>query len=561
MDSSLLKPMFVARSATGFIFLAAMLAGIFAVPVRAHAAGTDCIGVQSDKDADAPADSSKTDKSKDAAPEFHMTPQQASDLFGCIDPILKFISDDTKYPIKSGIKHKLVTRPDVTTYLMKKFDEDKSSQKLEQSELVLKKFGLLNHDFNLRPFLLSLLTEQIAGYYDDKTRTVNMLDWIEPDEQKPVLAHELTHALQDQHSALKKWGSVTLTTTAHNVREDNDHIATDEVDDTRDAVLEGQAMAVFVDYGLKPMNKSLLTQPEIIGNIVGAMADTTGSPVMARAPLMLQQTLVFPYSQGLAFTAAVLHARGAQNAFAGVMDNPPSSTFEIMHPDLYLARTPVPALHLADIHPLIDKDYAPYDVGVMGALDVQILTELFGGDSARDVLTPAWDGGVYYAAQRRNVTDAEKKTTGSLALIYYSRWKNSDSARTFLRVYINNLQRKYDHITKLPPPADADTSADNNEAEYTTNEGDVLLVQKGRSVFIAEGYPMALARQLCDRVTFVQSDAPSQIAAATPAALQNGELLAPFSEWMNSLGTMKFTLAKPVLMPESMMKTALNFAR
>ena len=64
---------------------------------------------------------------------------------------------------------------------------------------MLKKFGLLDRDFHLQTVHRSrLLTEQVAGYYDNKTKTVNLLDWIEPDEQKPVLAHELTHALQDQ---------------------------------------------------------------------------------------------------------------------------------------------------------------------------------------------------------------------------------------------------------------------------------------------------------------------------------------------------------------------------
>ena len=46
-----------------------------------------------------------------------------------------------------------------------------------------------------------------------------------------------------------------------------------------------------------------------------------------------------------------------------------------------MAHAPVPVLRLPDIHPLIDAEYTPYDVGVMGEFDVQILTELFGGDA------------------------------------------------------------------------------------------------------------------------------------------------------------------------------------
>jgi len=55
-----------------------------------------------------------------------------------------------------------------------------------------------------------------------------------------------------------------------------------------------------------------------------------------------------------------------------------------------MAHTPVPVLRLPDIHPLIDAQYTPYDVGVMGEFDVQILTELFGGDAIAAALAPEW---------------------------------------------------------------------------------------------------------------------------------------------------------------------------
>ena len=124
-------------------------------------------------------------------------------------------------PIEHTVKRKLISRDQVNRYLKEKFDEDEGAKRMERSEIVLKKFGLLDRDFHLRPFLLSLLTEQVAGFYDNKTKTVNLLDWIEPDEQKPVLAHELTHALQDQKIDLTKWSDVSLAKTSYNVQEDN----------------------------------------------------------------------------------------------------------------------------------------------------------------------------------------------------------------------------------------------------------------------------------------------------------------------------------------------------
>ena len=168
---------------------------------------------------------------------------------------------------------------------------------------MLKKFGLLDRDFHLRPFLLSLLTEQIAGFYDNKTKTVNLLDWIEPEEQKPVLAHELTHALQDQKVDLTKWSAVSLNGTSHNVQEDNQHLQVDEADTARSAVAEGQAMAVFIDYTLQPTGKTLADSPELADRLKDQVADTSGSPVLARAPLLLQESLLFPYSEGLELRA------------------------------------------------------------------------------------------------------------------------------------------------------------------------------------------------------------------------------------------------------------------
>ena len=87
-------------------------------------------------------------------------------------------------------------------------------------ELVLKKFGLLPRDFDLGKFLVVLLKEQVAGYYDPKTKTVNLLDWLGADQQKPVLAHELTHALQDQSFNLDKYMKAGATPTLRQEKRD-----------------------------------------------------------------------------------------------------------------------------------------------------------------------------------------------------------------------------------------------------------------------------------------------------------------------------------------------------
>ena len=437
-----------------------------------------------------------------------LTKDQAKDLFRRVDRILSFVSTDTGLPIVHSVKRKLITRDEVNKYLSQKFEEDAGAKRLAREEIVLKKFGLLDRDFHLRPFMISLLTEQVAGFYDDKTKTVNLLDWIEPDEQEPVLAHELTHALQDQAVGLTKWSQVGSDAIARNAEEDNRHIQTDEADDARDAVTEGQAMLVYCDYTLRSTGKTLQNSPEMMQQLKNTLSDTSGSPVLARAPLLLQQSLMFPYNQGLSFEGAILVKAGKDAAFGAVLANPPASTFEILHPAAYMAHVPVPVLRLPDIHPLLDAQYTPYDVGVMGEFDVQILTELFGGDAAAAALTPEWKGGIYDAAQKRSaLTDAEKNSTASIALLYESKWRDQDAARAFLQVYAGELPRKYSGLVRR-----TGDEADQSEQVYTTNEGDVLLSIDGIGVFISEGFPLELARKLRDSIVSVQSEGPLELA-------------------------------------------------
>jgi hypothetical protein len=465
-----------------------------------------------------------------------MTKDQAKELFASVDEILGFVSKDSALPIAHSVKRKLLSRAEVNKYLTEKFDEDEGAKKMQREEIVLKKFGLLDRDFHLRPFLVSLLTEQIAGFYDDKTKTVNLLDWIQPDEQKPVLAHELTHALQDQTVDLTKWSDVEAKGIAKNMQEDNQHLQLDEAETARSAVAEGQAMVVFVDYTMRSSGKTLADAPVLGDKLKDMMSDSSGqggSPILARAPLLLQESLLFPYGDGLSFEQAVLVKGGKGAAFAGVLKRPPSSSYEIMNPDIYMAQTPVPVLRMPNIHPLLDTDYVPYDVGVMGELDVQILTELFGGQQISSALSPEWDGGIYYAAQRKSaLTTAEKDSTSSLGLLYFSRWKDRDSARTFLRVYAEQLARKYSKLVQRTKD-----QVDDSEQVYTTNEGDVLLSIEGSSVFASEGFDLTLARKLRDSIASVQSSGPLRLADTGPMPRQ--ELTLGLTSGLASFGVTK----------------------
>jgi len=457
-------------------------------------------------------------------PATHITPEQAKQLFSLVDELIKFSSQETGLPIKSDVKRQITSRAAVESYLKQKFEEDESAKRLQRGEIVLKKFGLLDRDFALKPFLLALLKEQIEAYYDSKTKTVYMLDWVDIEEQKPVLAHELTHALQDQHSDLEKWNDQTPNEVSVNYLEDTDHLAKDEMDTAREAVVEGQATAVMMDYILKPMGKSLVKDPEIMDAVKQQMSANENSPVLARAPIMLSESLLFPYREGLSFEQDIWMDQGQAAAFAGAMDRPPTSSWEIINP-LEYEKKHLPAVPLLpDIHPFVDRLYKPYDIGQMGQLDLHILAEIYGGDDAARDLTPAWDGGIYWAGQRLSAkTPAELASTKSISIFYLSSWRNAASAQAFAALYASALGRKYsglkpDLVAQSSSPAALSTGSPEPisvEQVYSTDEGPVMITTRGKLVFVTESFDLELARKLTALILDAQGTGEMKMAKAT----------------------------------------------
>ncbi len=431
-----------------------------------------------------------------AQTETRISPQEAEELFQQVDEILRFVSDDTGYPIKKEVKRRLTSRNEVEAYLQKNMAEDKDAQRLRRSELVLKKFGLLPRDFDLQTFLVALLKEQVAGYYDPKTKTVNLLDWVGIEQQKPVMAHELTHALQDQSFGLEKWmraGDVDLDTKKDIT---NDDIERDEIATARQAVVEGQAMVTLVDYMLEPTGQTVKDSPQVVQALKeGMLTGTPDSVQFHNAPIFLKEALTFPYRYGLDFEVSLLNAGGKQKAYPGAFLNPPHSTRQIMEPKTYLSGEQIPPMPLPDLR----KDFAGYerfDVGAMGEFDVAVLLDQYVGIEASQRLYPEWRGGYYYAAR-------PKGDPGSpLGLLYVSRWSSPTKAEEFAAIYAHSLTKRYQHVRETGAGPDKPEVNLNTVDTLTgkhvwqTEDGDVEIEVHGDIVLISESLDQATTDRL-----------------------------------------------------------------
>src|SRR6202162_6011585 len=370
-------------------------------------------------------------------PEVKITPRQAKEVFHSVDDILALDSKRTGLPIKKQVKRRLTSRDEVVGYLTKHM-KDEDVKKLQRSELVLKKFGLLPRDFDLEKLLVALLREQIAGYYDPKTKTVNLLDWVPMEEQEPVMAHELTHALQDQAIGLDKWmkkgdkdlGEIKKDPTAEDIEND-------EMNDAREAVVEGQAETVMMQYELAPVGRSIADSPELVETMEAQMANgTDDSKVFKDAPIFLRASLTFPYSYGMRFVIKLMEKGGREKAFAAVLANPPHSTRQLMQPETYLSDEKIAPMRVPEFKRDF-KDYVKFDIGAMGEFDVAVLIEQYAGKELSKRLYPEWRGGDYHARRAKDGGGAP------LGLLYVSRWSSAEKASEFAEIYARSLTQRY----------------------------------------------------------------------------------------------------------------------
>jgi hypothetical protein len=432
-------------------------------------------------------------KSAETKPEPKITPQQAEQLFRDVDTILEFASNDTSLPTKRGVKRRLIGRDEVVAYLKKSMAEDKDVQRLRRTEFVLKKFGLLPKDFDLQTFLVSLLEEQVAGYYDAKTKTVNLLDWVVPELQRPVLAHELTHALQDQSFGLDKWlkrGSEDLDT-KKNLRPAD--FTEDEDSEARQAVVEGQAMVVLLDYMLAPMHRTVANSPEVVDTLSADMATGGADSVQYRnAPIFMKESLTFPYRYGLQFEAELLRAKGKEQAFAATFQNPPHTSREIMEPQTYISGEHLAPLPLPDFKKIF-KGYDRFDIGAIGEFDVFVLAEQYASEKEAGRISPNWRGGYYYSVRPKG------NSSGTLGLVFVSRWASPKAAAQFAAIYARGIQQRYKNVGV---PASSDLPADlktlqslSGSHTWTSEDGAIVLDVKGDTVLVTESLDAGITDQ------------------------------------------------------------------
>jgi hypothetical protein len=354
-----------------------------------------------------------------AAPVAAAPPTTSNaDFFQAADDVLAEMSKLLSMPILHPVKKSVRSREQIRSYLLAQEKKEKDSAKDYADQRTLEMFGLLPKDYPLEQTLNDILTEQIAGLYDPDSQEFFISDWTDPAELRMVMAHELTHALQDQHYHIDTWRDAAK--------------PNDDAELARDAVLEGAATAAMMDYMLRDEGKGVRDLPVIDPSLV--IGDASSSPQLAKAPMVLRDELLFPYTEGMLFTQQVLKATSGWPDFGRVFANPPASTQQIMHPDLYLHGVTHADVTLPDFFTLLPAQWKQLDENAMGEFGVQEVLKQFLSAAQAQSLSPAWAGDRYAIF--------ENQQTKQDLLIFRLRLDSDADAAHYFDLYGNVLEAK-----------------------------------------------------------------------------------------------------------------------
>ena len=354
-------------------------------------------------------------------------------------------------PVKSGAQ----SRAEIERMIIKNLNEETKPEETRASEVALKKLGLVPRDFNFRSFIVKLLTEQVAGYYDPKVQEFYLADWIDLDGQKPVIAHELVHALQDQHFNLRrfeKWpkGDSDAEMAAH-------------------ALIEGDATLAMIRYVTRDLQRAAAFAKSL-------GSDGSSSEQIDNAPRALRESLLFPYERGSQWVTH-LYRKGGWPLVSKAFTDLPQSTEQILHADKYFAREAPVKVDIEDLRAGLGARWKRIDYDVNGEWGYYLILNEYlkmGADGAAS----GWSGDRFAVY--------EEPQTAQVFIAQMTMWDTDADAQEFFDAYARRTEARYAGTSQLEMTASAGGQA---KAWRTPADGRVLMELRGRRVVILEGVP------------------------------------------------------------------------
>ncbi len=299
---------------------------------------------------------------------------------------------EPKVPILKGIKN----REEISRYLAEKVQEEYQGGELQEEGKMLKRLGLIPPSMDYKDFILKLLTEQVGGFYNPDNKTLYIASWLPVEEQKPVMIHEITHALQDQYFNIK------------GIFEQDRKLNNDDVTLAHQALMEGDALLVMLQSIIEPLKRHFSELPDL-GFTMRTMMSTMQSQfdVYGSSPVYIQESLLFPYAYGASFLQQGWKHSPSWESINKIYSDLPASTEQIMHPGKYFdVRDNPKSVDAQSYVAKLDKSWKPAYKTVFGEFSLGLLLHVHLTEGRAKSAVSGWGGDQVLLLENNEKKDA-----------------------------------------------------------------------------------------------------------------------------------------------------------
>jgi hypothetical protein len=361
----------------------------------------------------------------EATPEATLPPagEIPADVAQQMDQIQDQVVELRDLPAADNVGRKLITPKQLRQKVVDDFLKDYTKEDAQNDVRVLSAFGLLEPGFDLYNFYTDLLSEQIAGFYDDKTKEMYVIQGEGfQGPERLTYAHEYTHALQDHAYDIE-----------NGLRYNNDICKTEsERCAAVQALLEGDASLLEIEW----LSNFATAQDRVE---IQQFYNNYQSPVYDSAPDFLKEDFVFPYTKGQDFVDH-LHSAGGWSTVNNAYGNPPLSTEQILHPERYPDDKPID-VPVPDLASTLGEGWKEIDRNEMGewytylilahGLDINARVD----DSQAQEASTGWGGDTY-------VVYTQNQGDGTVALLK-SEWDTQGDALEFSTAFQDYAKARF----------------------------------------------------------------------------------------------------------------------
>ena len=327
-------------------------------------------------------------------------------LAAMANALLPEVSERAGMSLHEPVRIARRSREALETYLAFKLESDLPDERAEHVAAVYGLLGQGSPDLDLKALLASVYGEQVVGFYEPDSTALFLVDDQPEEAIEPILVHELVHAIQDQNRSLDSLTSEDLGNDAQIAAQ---------------AAIEGQATLVMMEWMFGRMGgqdvdfEDLPDFRGMVGPLLEGVRDQY--PMLAGAPRVLQEGLLYPYIEGAGYVMEVW--RSADGRPSPIGRHLPQSTEQVTNPRKILGAEPDTPVTIR-----FDASEVVYQNN-LGHAELGVVLAEWAQDEAARALADGWAGDQYALTGR----------PGAWGLRWFVLWDGPEERDRMLRAW------------------------------------------------------------------------------------------------------------------------------